>query len=108
MFLDLLFLALITVFVIDYSGVIQSLEEGLQKWLKMPNRAHVPKPFSCSLCMTWWTGLIYLLISAQFSLMAIALLAVIAAMTPAINSLLVFSVSLPNKVILVLQDWLDL
>lgn len=108
MFLDLLFLAFITVFIIDYSGVIQSIEEGLQKWLKMPNKAHVPKPFSCSLCSTFWLGLIYLLCTAQFSFMGVAYVCFLSSMTPVINSLMVFVVSLFNKVFLVLQDWLGL
>lgn len=88
MFLELLFLAFIIVFIIDYSGIIQSLEEGLQKWLKMPNKAHIPKPFSCSLCSTWWAGLIYLIVVGQFSFMTVAYIALLAAMTPLILRIL--------------------
>lgn len=108
MFLDLLFLALITVFIIDYSGVIQSLEEGLQKWLKMPNRAHIPKPFSCSLCMTFWLGLFYLLITAHFSLMGVAYVCFLAAMSQVLFMAINFVKGLFIKVIILLEDALDL
>lgn len=79
--MNLLFLSLIIVFIIDYSGIVQEVEEVLQKWLKMPNKAHIPKPFSCSLCMTWWTGLIYLIIAGQFTFMAVAYVALLSAFT---------------------------
>lgn len=108
MFLDLFFLAFITVFIIDYSGVIQSMEEGLQKWLKMPNKAHVPKPFSCSLCSTFWLGLIYLLGTAQFSFMGVAYVCFLSSMTPVILMLINLVKGILMKVIVVVEDLLKL
>lgn len=103
--LKLLYIALLAVFLIDYSGFIQSLENGLKKWLKMPIAPHIPKPFSCSLCSTWWVCLIYLLIVGKFTLEYIALSALMAALTPVFHSAIVFVEGLLNKIIIVLMDW---
>lgn len=66
MIINIFFLTVIIVYVIDLSGVIFSIEDFFSKWLKA--KAKIPKPFSCSLCMVWWTGLIYLVVFNQFSL----------------------------------------
>ena len=41
----------------------------------------IPKPFSCSTCMTWWTGLVYLLIVNQFTFINLLFLALICCCT---------------------------
>lgn len=86
-YFNLLFIAFICVFIIDYSGVIESIDSTLQKWLKNPF-IHLPKPFSCSLCSTWWTGLIWLIIEHSLSVLNIAYVALLAAMTPVMLRLL--------------------
>ena len=87
MILDILLITLIIVFIIDLSGIIDSIESGLSKWLK--GNAKVPKPFSCSLCMSWWVNLIYLLCIHQFTLAAIAIVVLFALLTPVFSTLLV-------------------
>ena len=68
--INLLLIQFIIVGIIDVSGFVQELEAFLSKWLKI--RAKIPKPFSCSLCTTWWTGLIYLLITGNLTLPLVA------------------------------------
>jgi hypothetical protein len=87
MILDLFVMAVTIVFIIDISGVIENLEEGLSKWLK--GKVRIPKPFSCSLCSMWWLGLIYLWIYSQLTLVNISIVALFAILTPVISSLLV-------------------
>lgn len=58
MILDLFLITIIICFIIDISGIIESIEWWLSKWLKVPCK--IPKPFSCSLCMTFWIGLIWI------------------------------------------------
>lgn len=65
--LTLIFIQIATVAVIDLSGFIGELEKGLERWLHI-HKAHVPKPFSCSLCMTHWIGLIWLVASGNITL----------------------------------------
>lgn len=52
-------------FLIDYSGIIDSFESFIQKHSTgLLKFFKVPKPFSCSLCMTFWTGLILLILES--------------------------------------------
>lgn len=88
MFIDLLLLTLIVVFIIDLSGIVDSIEGSLSKWLK--GKVRIPKPFSCSLCMTWWAGLIYILCLHQFTLPYIALVALFAHLSGFLGTFLIW------------------
>lgn len=96
MLIELLILTAIIVFIIDLSGVIEEMESGLAKWLKV-KKARIPKPFSCSLCMTWWIGLIYLICVNSFTLGWIAYVAVLSYLTPVIYNALTLIRDLLNK-----------
>ena len=78
--LNLFLIQFIIVNIIDVSGFIGEMETMLARWLKVKS-VHIPKPFSCSLCMTFWTGLIYLIISSHLSLLTAAVLLLIANLT---------------------------
>lgn len=78
--INLLLIQFIIVNIIDVSGFIQEMEGILSKWLHI--KAHIPKPFSCSLCLTFWTGLVYLIASGEISLLYLAVLLLIASLTP--------------------------
>lgn len=77
---ELLIITLLMVFIIDLSGFIDEIETTLSKWLK--GKVRIPKPFNCSLCMSWWVNLIYLLCVGKFTLPYIALIALFAFLTP--------------------------
>lgn len=78
--INLICLAVIIVFIVDISGVITHIKEWVSLTLthwKIRKSNFSIKPFDCSLCMTWWCGLIYLLCVGKFTLpfiMAVALL----------------------------------
>ena len=78
--IDLLLIALICVVIVDLSGFVDSVKSGI-KWLitkgKMNSSDYRLKPFDCSLCMTFWTGLIFLLATGNFTLTYLAVLVVI-------------------------------
>lgn len=78
--MNYLLITLIWVFIIDLSGFIQTVEEALSKWLK--GNAHIPKPFNCSLCMSWWTNLIVALCCSQLTLANVCMIALFAFLTP--------------------------
>ena len=90
--LDLLLLACIIVFIIDLSGFIPEISERIWKILYR-NVKYVdwiiPKPFSCSLCMFFWTGIIYLIFTG-FSLYMLAYVALLAFLTPVIKDVLLY------------------
>lgn len=91
--LNIFFIAVILVFGIDLSGVIDSLSQKIWKWMYPKVKYdgwRIPKPFSCSLCSTFWCGLLYLIITNSFSWFMLLYVALLAFMTPVIASTLVF------------------
>lgn len=79
MILDIIFIAYILVFIISISGAVRVLKESIMESLFNRSTPDIEiKPFECPLCMTWWCGIIYLLISGNFSLFGIFYVAVIA------------------------------
>lgn len=101
--LDLLLLTALIVFIIDLSGFVDEIVKRLyDKYIgKGDYHTIIPKlkPFSCSLCMTFWTGLIYLLITAQFNILMISYVALLAFMTPVIGDFLQWVKDLLTKLI---------
>lgn len=77
LYYNLLLLAVVVVFIVDVSGIIDSIKEALSRWLHV--KVGRLKPFDCSLCMIWWCGLAYLLIVGRFALGPIAFVALLAA-----------------------------
>ena len=93
----LLIITLLWVFVIDLSGCIDEIEATLSKWLK--GKVRIPKPASCSLCMSWWTNLIYLLCIGKLTLPYIAIVALFAFLTPVFALLFIWVRETLNKVL---------
>ena len=87
-FLDLLFLTLVVVFIVDLSGFTDSWLSAFSKWLGHTVRDF--KPFTCSLCMTWWTGIVYLLVTGQFSIPLLAYVALLAFLSFPIRDFFIF------------------
>lgn len=91
--LDLLFLTIIICFIVDVSGFfnfikkfIASRLEGKYKNLKSED---IKIPFiTCSLCSVWWCGLIYLLITHNFTIPYIALVSFLSLISSNISGFL--------------------
>jgi hypothetical protein len=61
---NLIKILLIVVFIVDYSGVVLYIKKLIWKLLngnKIPFKWFELKPFDCSLCMSFWTLIIYCL-----------------------------------------------
>ena len=58
--LNFLYITIITVFIIDLSGIIQEIERKLQIILNTNKSINI-KPLNCSLCLTHHINFIYLL-----------------------------------------------
>ena len=57
-------IAIIVVYIVDYSGFINELKYGLSKWLtngKIQTDNYSLKPLDCSLCATFWIAIAYTL-----------------------------------------------
>ena len=93
MIIDLSLIQLIIVFIVDVSGAIDSFKSLISKLLtkgRIDSTSFSLKPFDCSLCMTWWTCLVYLIVTHSFTLPFIAFAAALAYLTPVTYSILLF------------------
>lgn len=97
MIVDLLIITTLACFVVN-SGAVDSLKRMLWRWLKgdVPFRDFPLKPLDCELCLTWWSGLVYIIISGNLSLLAILCVALVAWCTPVIVELLNLLVDIPR------------
>lgn len=97
MMINLLLLTLIIVYIIDISGAIEDLVEPiLRKWFKNP-MAKLKKPWSCSRCMTFWLGLLYLIVTWNITFPYIAYVCLLSMVTPFFNNLLCLVLETLNK-----------
>lgn len=97
MIVDLLIITTLVCFVVN-SGAVDSLKRMLWRWLKgdVPYRDFPLKPLDCELCLTWWSGLVYIIISGNLSLLAILCVALVAWCTPVFVELLNLLVDIPR------------
>ena len=96
---DLILLQLITVFIVDLSGGIESLKLFISGYLtksKIKSTDFSMKPFDCSLCMMHWVGLIYLLVTG-FSIPSYAVVCILSLLTPVTSNLLLYIRDSINK-----------
>lgn len=90
MILNLILISIICVIIIDISGFPDEIQRLIWKWVwkneqvKPEYKPFIIKPIFCSLCMSWWSGFIYLLVTSQLSIYSTALTLVIASFTPQI------------------------
>ncbi len=75
-YLNITLLAVVVVFVVDISGIVETLKESIGKLLKI--KVGRLRPFDCSLCMAWWVCLIYALCVGAFSIPMIAYISLLA------------------------------
>ena len=75
-YLNITLLAVVVVFVVDISGIVETLKEGIGKLLKI--KVGRLRPFDCALCMVWWSCLIYALCVGAFSIPMIAYISLLA------------------------------
>ena len=84
---ELILVALITIYVVDLSGFTDT-------WLKFLSaykgkKITELKPFSCSLCMVWWVCLTYLVTTSQLTLSLVAFTALLSFLSIPMGQILV-------------------
>lgn len=100
--LNLFIISVIWVLILDLCGFARTIDKTMYK-IFYPGRpfredAHFP-PFSCSLCMTWWTCLIYLIVVNALTLPYIALSLLFAWLTTIEKDVLIFAKDLITKLL---------
>lgn len=110
-YLNLFLITLIVVLVIDISGFYEEMYLMIKRWLtkgRFTEEVKYIKPFSCSLCSSWWINLIYIIITGNFSLLLVAYILGLAVFTPIMKELILFIRTFMLKVICELEDWFQL
>lgn len=100
MWIELLLLTIIVCFVVDISGFIYTIKNLIWKWVfngKKEYREFRLKPFDCSLCMSWWVGLIWIIIY-DFSLLNLFIVCVFVTLSEEITNTLLIIKYLIHKV----------
>lgn len=96
--INCILISICVVFIVDLSGIMTELETFLQKILKTDKRLKL-KPFSCDLCMTHHSCVIYLLWVNQFSIMTYTFVCMLAFLAPIIKDTLILFKDLIIKLI---------
>ena len=105
--LTFLAIAVIEIFIIDISGVMQSLIHPLLKRLfDIKGQIRIPL-FDCSLCVVFHTGWIYLLATNQFTAIAFLFTTMVSFLSSHIYSLLLLISDSISTLILLLNKALN-
>ena len=108
--LKILMIQIIMVLIIDISGFCDEMKIMLSKLLtrgKIATSNYNIKPFFCSTCMTWWCGLIYLIIVKEVSLFTIAFTLFVACMSPITKDLYYMLYDTIEKIIRTINNFLE-
>lgn len=102
MFLKLLIITIVVVLLIDISGFISSIKSFISKKLtnnKIDTINFSFKPFDCSYCMSFWIGLIYVIVTNEFTFLNLLYVCLIPMFTDFIRQTLLLMKDLLNKLI---------
>lgn len=90
MILDILLIDVIVCFIVDISGFVDTIKRTIWKWLRKdkPYQEYRLKPFDCSLCLCFWSGLIWLLIQGNISIGSVALVCMFSLIAEQISNIL--------------------
>lgn len=77
-YVNLIALSAVIAYITEVSGIIDTLKYALGRWLGVT--VSRLKPLDCSLCMTWWCGLIYIICVGECSVINIAFIALLSAL----------------------------
>ena len=88
-YIELILVALVTIYIVDISGFTESWRDALARMLHV-SRLRSLKPFDCGKCMTWWVCLIYPMFTGDFSLGTIAFAALLSHLSNPIGMGLIF------------------
>ena len=82
-YIDLFEITVIVVIIVDISGYIDSIKSFVGKVLGINNVKL--KPLDCSLCMTFWVSMAYLIYANELSITTLMFSLLLSTMTPIIK-----------------------
>lgn len=90
-YFDLVLATIVVVYVVDCSGFTLSWRGALARILRVREDQLRPlKPFDCSTCLVWWTGVAVLLVQRQFSFLTLAFVAVLSLLAFPLSQFMLF------------------
>lgn len=100
-YINLLLIGVILTFALDTSGFYREFTTMISGWITkgVIKKPIMKKPWCCSLCMTFWVGLAYIIITNSFSIPMVAYLCLVAYFTPIYNDLMILVKDLIIKII---------
>lgn len=105
---NLILIQFICVMLVDVTGVVEDLITPIVRWLTGSKIGQIGKPFSCSLCMTFWTGLIYLLCTGNFTIVNFTVVLLLACLTPVTLMLYHLAVDLFTRMVESIYNYFQL
>lgn len=105
-YIELMLIAVITIYIVDLSGFTESWRSALTKRLQARNLKPI-KPFDCGQCMTWWMCIIFSLCSGSFSLPILAYIAVLSFLSIPIGQIMIFIREGMTYLINKMMKWYD-
>lgn len=85
--IDLILVALVTIYIVDLSGFTETLLKVISAY--KGRKITELKPFTCSLCMVWWVCLIYAVIVGNLTIPVVALIALLSLLSVPSGQLLI-------------------
>lgn len=98
--------AFIVIFIVDLSGFTDTILDIASK--VKGQRVESFRPFTCSLCMTWWCCLVWTICSGHCTLVTIAFSALLAALSFPLSQILIFVREGLNKLIATLEKLMSI
>lgn len=108
-YIQLLFVTLVVVYIVDLSGWTDTWLGWLSRFTTRHGYGPVKelRPFSCSLCMTWWVGLAWAWFQGSLTLPVVAYIAGLSFFSLTLYELLIFIREVLLIWIRTLNEWLN-
>lgn len=108
-YVSILLLWAVVVFIVDLSGWTQTWLGWLSRFTTRHGYPPVKelRPFSCSLCMTWWICLLYAYLRNSFTLPVVAYIAGLSFLSITLRELFIFIRETLTNAIANLNKWLN-
>ena len=109
-YLNVLLIAVVITFGLDVAGFWNEATSIISGWLTkgVVKKPFVMKPFSCSLCMTFWTSLIYVLVVHALTLPMLTCICLCAWLTTVIPGIFYLIEGAITKFLSDMGNWMKL
>lgn len=108
--INCLFITIIWIVILDQLHFWDDFSTMISSWLS-GGKIKKPlewKPFNCSVCMSFWTNLAYIIVTNQFSILMVLYILVLSWGTPIISSILTLVKNLFLKFINTIANKFDI